>query len=594
MSARRERWVVAALLLLSTFVYARLQLAHLFEGGRIGNDYGYFLPRLLAGAYWFERSGPLQIPWFTPAFAGGMPYFAHPAIGWFSLPQGLTILGGPLFALRWTLISSAVLGACGTYLLLRRRLRCSRWAALLGAILFQWNSFLVARFMIGHLPFHAAALVPLAAYGLVARRTDAGGLFAALRSAVLPALVLAYQFQAGDFYGIPASCVALMAIAAIDHLRNGPNPGLVTRTGWVAGIAFLLCAAKLSGAAAFARNFPRDDYPLPGFDGPLNAIVSLARCCFFIAPENGIDAHLVNRRFTHRQWEFEFGVSCVPLILLLAAALTLRHERGWFARRAWPLAILLAALVLPLAFNVYEPGWNRVLKSLPGIQSTSSLTRWLVAYVPILCVAAGLCFDRTVRVPRLRPLVALLLCAVAVGQHAMLAHEALATRTYDPSVVEAASATLRAGGGVVPIRRVDGPLERDGAQPQVPLLDDRLAEGISQIHVFDPAFGYGYERYPRGTLHPGDPRELTAGEFNFKHPATYLFPAEQGRAPGGHFRKSEDAQLAAFLDYRPFPYRSNVPHVWACAASTFAVIALVVLALLVPLFAHKESLHVHH
>lgn len=41
--------------------------------GRLGHDYEYFLPLLLAGEYWLAGNGPLIAPRISPAFCAGLP-----------------------------------------------------------------------------------------------------------------------------------------------------------------------------------------------------------------------------------------------------------------------------------------------------------------------------------------------------------------------------------------------------------------------------------------------------------------------------------------------------------------------------------------
>ena len=67
-------------------------------------------------------------------------------------------------------------------------------------------------------------------------------------------------------------------------------------------------------------------------------------------------------------------------------------------------------------------------------------------------------------------------------------------------------------------------------------------------------FGYRNEWMPIGALHPGNALDLSDGVFNFKNPAGYLFPGENGLVAGGHFRADQRAELEAFLAYRPFPF----------------------------------------
>ena len=109
--------------------------------GRVGHDYGYFLPQLLTGVFWFERNGPLAVPWFNPSLGAGIPFYPNPVCAYYSLPQAIALAVDPLTTVRITLILFATAGYAGTYLLLRRVLEAGVWPALLGAVVFAFNGY---------------------------------------------------------------------------------------------------------------------------------------------------------------------------------------------------------------------------------------------------------------------------------------------------------------------------------------------------------------------------------------------------------------------------------------------------------------------
>jgi hypothetical protein len=106
---------------------------------RLASDYGLGLPFLLAGYIWYRTVGLWQVPWFTPAFCGGEPFFADPQSGYYAAPQLFTLLVDPLRASYLTMLSFAALGYFGTYWLLRSVFSVSRSAAVLDAAVFMFN-----------------------------------------------------------------------------------------------------------------------------------------------------------------------------------------------------------------------------------------------------------------------------------------------------------------------------------------------------------------------------------------------------------------------------------------------------------------------
>jgi len=76
----------------------------------LGVDYTYFLPILLNGYYWFQSNGLFEVPWFTPAFCGGVPYLPNPQTMYYSFPQLLTFFTDPASSVYITFIVFALLG----------------------------------------------------------------------------------------------------------------------------------------------------------------------------------------------------------------------------------------------------------------------------------------------------------------------------------------------------------------------------------------------------------------------------------------------------------------------------------------------------
>ena len=52
----------------------------------LGNDYSFFLPNFIFGKIWFNNNF-LSIPWFSPSFCCGIPFFGDPQSMYYSLHQ---------------------------------------------------------------------------------------------------------------------------------------------------------------------------------------------------------------------------------------------------------------------------------------------------------------------------------------------------------------------------------------------------------------------------------------------------------------------------------------------------------------------------
>src|SRR6185312_14009392 len=268
MEGGRDRWRLAgvgwAIALLAAWgVYLAFFLRRLDgHSHAIGEDYSYFLPRLLATAGWFKTNGWFSIPWFTPAFCGGMPYWPNPQAIPYSLPQLLTAWTDPVRAIQVSFAFFALLGAVGTWVLLRRSFHASRIASLLGAVLFLYNGFYSTRMEVGHLTFQPFMLTPWLAWLLL--RTDNGRLV--MVEGLFAGLLVAFMIESGMavlMAPVLIACVALIFLSALTNGSGMRGPALRLFIACVA--AFVLSASRIVAGSLFLNEFPRALPPMAGF-----------------------------------------------------------------------------------------------------------------------------------------------------------------------------------------------------------------------------------------------------------------------------------------------------------------------------------------
>lgn len=513
------------------------------------------MPLLLAGKYWLAQNGILLAPTFTPAFCGGVPLLANPQSIFYSLPQALASFVGPIDAFMITTVIAAFVGSGGTYVLLRRDFRASTPAALLGAVLFLFNGFLVHRMMIGHVTFHTFGLIPVAAIVLLSnRQSPTGGAVSAISAVTVTALIVAYVIYAGAVnilvpFGIAVVMIWLLHAIILEPVRSFWFRGI---SGGLLGIA--LGAMKLAPAVAFVAAFPRPE-PLHLMEFP-ELVGSLGKGFFaaFLTPEPG------------RQ-EFEFGIGPVPLIAIVWFRFLVDPGRRLARRfrerlaRSWKLvAALCGLLLIPVLINYDGPGFQPFLQALPYIGNNVRLSRWWFVYIPLAVVASAVIFDRIISDPRRRNILAsggmlvTALYAVAVD------HGYYENQPYDPSEIVLADTRLRLDESVPAISAIGGD-------------ENGIAAGVSRFPCYEPMFGYQAQNFP-GELRTGRLRDGAT----LRNPACYIYGKANGCTPGDALPSGSAAE-AAFAAYRPFPY--IVPG-WQRAADavTLAALGLVAAALL--------------
>jgi len=551
------------------------------DGSRLGHDYALHLPNLLAGTFFFHQNGPWQVPWFSPGQCGGVPFFADLNVGYYSVPQILALVIDPLTAVRVSFAAFAAIGGVGMYVLARARFDASRAASVAAAVVFLFNGFYVYRLAIGHLTFHPVMLTPWLAFVLLpgARSRVQSG---AVVSSVLGGALFAYMFEAGTVHGIVplALAVALILLARGQILGHAWRPWIAFAGAAIVAVA--LSSARLVAALAFLRDFPRSDYPLPGFADPWTALRIAFEGVFWLPPADSGWAALVNKLYLLQQHEWEYGVGPAAAMLIAAGLVAIvaawagKGDRGRRLLRAVPVVLgFLAILLLPVALNWYAPGWNAFLKRVPLLESSSTLIRWFALYVPLAALFAGLAIDRAFSAST-RPVAMLAVAVSVLALNAFSDKRFYAGQTYDATAIIAAWRSVTTGAAGVPITALAA--SDTGAH----VGNNAIAEGQSQIRCYQPMFGYRLEHFDPSNLHVGPITDVDpAGNLNLKNPACYLYPGENTCRPGALFPATAIAEATAFAAYRPFAFQVSLfqrAADWLNLAALLACLAVLALA----------------
>lgn len=556
---------VFALFVLALTVFAFMYLDWLPRAdGRIGYDYGYFLPQLLDGWYWISTSGVLSVPWFTPSFCGGIPAFANPQNVFFSTTQILTLLFDPLTAVQVNFILFAGLGFWGTYLCCRTAFDVSRPAATLAATVFLFNGFFVSRYLMGHLTFHVFSLLPWVAHFALRELPDARHL-RRLRywsDCVAIGLLVAYTVFAGAAIIIPLILVSLIAVELAKDIQRPTHREPVGRLFVGIALGILMSAAKIAAALSVAELFPRDHYPLAGMNDFANLFATIFASLFLADGYGASRAAFVNDVHDLGAHEFRYGVTLVPFVLLSFAGarrlIRWRLSRKSVAKSIRPLVpiwALILVLLIPVALNYYAPEWHSVLKRTPFIRSNTTMLRWFAIYILPLALMTGVAVDYLEKRAGGRLTIAMIAIIAVIALKGLDGSQyiELRGRAYDPRPVTVAYKSQNDSGVVLPISaiRQDG---RDADGHRNLASNNALITGESQMSCYESMFGFSLERFPQRTLQVGPVNDVTDGALNLKNPACYAFPEANSCRPGDHFHVSQKSSAELFAARKPFPF----------------------------------------
>ena len=548
--------------------------------GGLGHDYLYFVPQLLAGAFWSEGNGYFSVPWFTPAFCAGVPLFPNPQSIYFSLAQLLTQLTDPLTSIKITVVAFAALAFTGFYLLLAGPFRTSRATAVLGATLFMWNGFYAYRLAIGHFTFHAFALVPLIAF-LTLRPAPEGDrreiLWRTTFDLALGGVMFGYMVLSGMINGLVPAVLSILVLGLAHHALHGGFFRFGLRLAAAGSVGIALCIAKLTASSAFLSHFSREAYRLPGASSITGGLAVMLESLFIRPADERVKSVFTNTEWALDRHEFEFGVTVIPLLLIVAGivlAIRRRAELRSPSRSQWAaLAVLALVLLLPVLLNYYDPALNAVLKQISLFKSSSTLVRWYSIEIPAVVLACALALEFAAPSPRLRNALAAAGVVACVLINAATDRGYYEKQPFKPGRLLTAYAALKRG--VPPIKRVE----------QAP--NDALATGVSPFPCYEPVFGYRLESLPIKTLHPGAVLDTAGGVLNLKNPACYVFGEANGCAPGDHFTAANAASGEAFAAYRPFDFKFSTGQT---AANAINLIAAVAVALFLLAFGVRRAL----
>ncbi len=559
-----SRLLFVVVLLLSAGLTVRTAL-QFFSGDLLGGDYTFFIPRLTYGYFWVIENGFTSLPWFVPGFCGGLPFYADPQVMFFSVPQMLMFLFEPQMVVLITFVLFAFLGAIGMYLLCRA-LTLTPWFGLLGACLFLFNEFYLARMLAGHFTYHVFPLIPLLTWLIISSDRHR------VMTLSLAGLCVAYFVHAGAVNFLIPAMMSVFSLLLLHYLVKA-DFRVFGNLLIVGVIGFLLSLSKLSASFAFVRWFPREGLSLGLFNGLQDTLIALFTS-LFMSPWILLDDMEIG--YIVQQHELRFGLTMVPLFLILFG---LWRLPGLLSRltlsRFVALILLILLCLIPLLLSVRSEVLNDVLKSLPYFREMSLAVRWIGLLIPLFIVAPVLMFaagaeqkNRDRRVS----MVVLVLSFGLLGVSHLFFEKTQDAFMYAPAQMNAAVTSVREGGAVPTVATI---VSHEG-QASFSGVDDRFLTGGSSLICYQALFGYGLETYPIGSLIPGSVFAQRGDRFNVKNPACYLYPEENSCYPGDHFTIAQETQAARFTTNQPFRWKKPW---WQLTADLVSLVSVVLVLL---------------
>ncbi len=471
--------------IIALFLYALLYSRYFInDDGLIGSDYSYFLPNMLSGYYWYLENGMFEIPWFTPGLCGGLPLLPNPQSIYYSIPQFLLIWFEPLHSVYVTFLSFATAGMITFYLLLVRVFKFSKATALLGSFIFLFNGFYSSRMIMGHLTYHVFMLVPVIAYFLMRHPYQGNQYNNILTGIILPAVLLSYVIHAGALNFVVPLLIMLIGIYYCFRLISGDKTSFWYRFILSGLLALCISASKLVPAFFYVRQFPRDIYSLPGFEGVVSALINVTKSLAGIF-DSKIAEQLVNISFPVSNLGFDFSIGFAPLFnlfiyIIYKIVLRVKTIAGKTANISsyqsaiWPIAFII---FIPVLLNTYYPAWNDVLKNLPYIKNSSLLTRWIAIDIPLVIILACHIVDKLKHNKRFYFIIFIVVGVVFV-EKSFNSNQYKEEMNYSSSKINAAYLQARQTRHAIPVEKIGAYIDERNQYIIAHARNDELVAGI--------------------------------------------------------------------------------------------------------------------
>ena len=532
----------------------------------LGHDYEYFIPNFIFGKIWFSNNF-FSVPWFTPSFCCGIPFYADPQSMYYSIPQIIFLIFNPILSVKIIFFILSVISYFGMFLLVRGNFKCNSYVSLLCASLFLFNGFFAYRAIAGHVAYLSYIFVPLYCYFLIKscenRSNNSGYIYL-----ILSSIVFANFFHSGSGPIILIIFTSILSVLLFySHLINSFKIFSNFTFSLLLGISISL--SKITATLFFLNNFPRK-YPATEFQSFFSFIKTFF-LSFFIKPNKQYFNDNITSMFPFGVHEMEYGVSIVPIILLFfifflnKKSIKLNYYNINF--------LLLLALIfsIPVFLNINFLNQFQLIEKIPILNSTWVQFRWVSIYIlPIIIISGLIIQNLNFSISQKKYLVIAMIFVLLAQNFTKDKSSHFNNQSYDTQNVIDFSLKLRTG----KMPKILGPailMNEFGSPKIVDYKNDMFFSSYSPLTCYQPIFGYDLKRLPAQQIRFDSKLMLSSdsyilyadklsehnGRLNLFNPSCFLFPEENNCLPGDAFKILDKEKLIKFANYEKFKFKQN-------------------------------------
>ena len=545
--------------------------------GLVGHDYQQFIPNFIFGKIWFQNNF-LSVPWFSPSFCCGIPFFADPQSMYYSIPQIIFLIFNPILSLKIIFFILSGFSYVGMFLLVKKNFKFNHYTSLLCASLFLFNGFFVYRAIAGHAAYLSYIFIPLYCFFLIQSLEDklnkSGYIYL-----VLSAIVFANFFHSGSGPIILIIFISILSVLLLyAHVANSFTVFFKFALSLILGT--LISLSKITASLFFLSNFPRH-YPATEFNSFASFIKTFFLSLFFNPNQKHFNDS-VESMFPFGVHEMDYSVSLVPIILFFfflvdRKSLKLNYYNIRF------LFFLLIVFLIPILLNVNFLNQFQIIAKIPILNSTWVQFRWMLIYIlPIIIISGLIVENLKINFQQKKYLVVILVSILLIQN--LIKDNSWHFEDQRYSIKNVMDFSIKLKQKINP--EIIGPailLDKSGSPKKVNNKNDMFFFSYSPLLCYQPIFGYGLEKLNTKQItfnskqsHQDDSLmyysnkfEERDGHFMFFNPSCFLYPKENNCLPGDTFKISEQEQLIQFANYQKFKFKQNKIQIFSNYVSIF-------------------------
>ncbi len=566
----------------SIFIFHQIIFQKFFPNneGYLGHDYEQFVPNLMFGKIWFQKHF-LSIPWFTPSFCCGIPFYADPQSTYYSIYQIIFILFDPIYSIKVIFIVLSLLGYFGMFLL-TRKFGFSKYNSLLCASLFLFNGFFIYRAIIGHIAYLSYVFVPLYCF-LVIKSYEKLPLKTYIFYLLLSSIVFANFFHSGSG---PIILIIFTSIFFVILLYAYFENTLKIFSNFFISLFFgvLISLSKIVSSLFLLSNFPRE-YPQTEFNSFLEYLINFFYSFFLEVDEKYFNESLTSM-IPFGKHEMEYSLSIVPIISLILIMFLDKKLLKINLRMIFLFFIFALIFFIPIYFNINFLNQYNFNSQIPIIKSTWVQFRWMAVYIIPIIFLTGLLIENTNINQKYKHFISfsfilILLCQNFIKDNKNYLQSAMYNiknsyefnKKFEKEQIKAS---------------INGPsilLNKDGTIKKIPTRNDAFYFSYSPLACEQSLFGYNLENLNKKNIKFYFKRILGDGsilyysdinksenEFTFFKPSCFLFPDENNCLPGDVFKIDEFENMKKFLNYEKINFKQNKIQIISNYISFFSII----------------------